>query len=63
MTMIIASSSHPIEFIVEATRVADWVTIVIPSPQNCLGGLTVAALIVHTLQIRFLEKRKYRVTY
>ncbi len=45
---MVTSNSHPIEFIVEATRIAHWVSIVVPPPQHCLSGLAVTALVIHT---------------
>ena len=46
--------THPIQLVVETTRVADWVAILHPPPEHSLGRATVAALVVHTFQSRLL---------
>ena len=50
--------TYSIQLVVEAAGVADWVSILHPSPQHCLCCPTVGALVVHTLEIGFLSQIK-----
>ncbi len=52
----VPSLTHPIQFVVEPTGIADGVSCLCSSPENSLGGATVGTLVVHTLQSGFLRR-------